>query len=222
MVTHENDIAAVGPAGRPPARRADRERRAEPGRRDGFRPPASGEDVPGGTSAGPRRTCSSRPPRQRGAVKLMIAELDQTPPQHRRWPFRSLWLHKLRTVPVRARHHHRRGVGHLADGVRRGVDAGRPGRHQAAGGDQHHRPQRQSRRTTRPPRRKSFVATYGLTYGDYEKFETLDGRSTAHVPMRRLPQGGPPARAAAQRPASWHHARNTRKSTSSRWPAAGS
>ena len=47
-------------------------------------------------------------------------------------------------VPVGARHHHRHRVGHRADGVRRGVDAGRPGRHQAAGGDEHHRPQRQA------------------------------------------------------------------------------
>ena len=34
---------------------------------------------------------------------------------------------------------------------------------------------------------KSFVATYGLTYRDYEKFETLTA-ITRHVPMRVFPK----------------------------------
>src|SRR5438874_726889 len=47
-------------------------------------------------------------------------------------------------VPLGAGHHHRHQRGHLADGLRRGEHAGRAGRHQAAGGDEHHRPQRQA------------------------------------------------------------------------------
>ena len=68
---------------------------------------------------------------------------------------------------------------------------------------------------------RSFVANYGLTYRDYEKFQTLTAISR-HVPMRDLPPRDPPARADAQRPRRRHHARSTRTSTSWSWRAAGS
>ena len=66
---------------------------------------------------------------------------------------------------------------------------------------------------------KSFVATYGLTYGRLRAVQHRSAtRSTRMVPMRVFPQRGPPPGPDAQRPGRRHHARSTPTSTSSRWP----
>ena len=100
---------------------------------------------------------------------------------------RSLWLHKLRAFLSVLGIIIGTGVGHRADGVRRGQHAGRPGRHQAAGGDQHHRPQRQAAGRLGHRQSHAFVATYGLTQRRLRAVQHVRRPIIRHGADARLP-----------------------------------
>ena len=147
----------------------------------------------------------------------------QGPPQPRRWRSRSLWLHKLRpflsvlgiiigTAAVIALMAF--GEGSMQDAlddikrqgatniIVRSVKPPDDSRHRAAA---------------------SFVATYGLTYDDYDRFQTH---------RHSIVRSGADAQSSRRRSATWtgmhngrrrrHHRRSTPTSTSSSWPPAGS
>jgi putative ABC transport system permease protein len=100
--------------------------------------------------------------------------------------FRSLWLHKLRTFL---------SVLGIIIGVASVISLlafGKGSMKEALDAIKRQGATNIIARSQKPPddsltASKSFVATYGLTYRDYEKFETLEA-ITRHVPMRVFPK----------------------------------
>jgi putative ABC transport system permease protein len=115
----------------------------------------------------------------------MIAELTKFR-RNTSLAFRSLWLHKLRTFL---------SVLGIIIGVASVISLlafGKGSMKEALDAIKRQGATNIIARSQKPPddsltASKSFVATYGLTYQDYQKFETLEA-ITRHVPMRVFPK----------------------------------